>query len=302
MKMVFTLDLKKAFGTNSFFFIICLFFFIQDTIAQDSLGYRKKIVTYGSAASYGITLIGLNQLWYKDYPQRSFHFFNDNNQWLQIDKIGHAYSTYVLGKTSSAAFKWAGFSRNEASLYGSGGSFLFLTTIEIFDGFNKNWGFSYGDLIANAFGNGLYLAQELFWQEQKILLKFSYSPTSYRAIRPSVLGENETQAILKDYNGQTYWASFNLHSFIPAVSNKWLNIAIGMGGSKMLYAKKSGGSGFLNEHQREWYLSPDVDFERIQTKKKGLKIAFTLLNCLKMPLPALILDKPGNIEFTWLHY
>jgi hypothetical protein len=48
-----------------------------------------------------------------------------------------------------------------------------------------------------------------------------------RPYRPNVLGSSlGTNA--KDYNGQTYWLSVNLHSFIKAP--KWLNLAIGYGG------------------------------------------------------------------------
>jgi hypothetical protein len=38
-------------------------------------------------------LIGLNQLWYSDYPKSEFHFINDNADWLQMDKGGSFYSS-----------------------------------------------------------------------------------------------------------------------------------------------------------------------------------------------------------------
>ena len=37
------------------------------------------------------TLIGLNQVWYADYPRSDFHFINDNAEWLQMDKVGHVF-------------------------------------------------------------------------------------------------------------------------------------------------------------------------------------------------------------------
>ena len=48
---------------------------------------------------YTGTMVVLNNLWYKDYPRSSFHWFNDNQQWLQMDKMGHACLLY----TSDAA-------------------------------------------------------------------------------------------------------------------------------------------------------------------------------------------------------
>jgi hypothetical protein len=35
----------------------------------------------------------------------------------------------------------------------------------------------------------------------------------YAQYRPNVLGSSLAEQILKDYNGQTYWLSVNLHSF-----------------------------------------------------------------------------------------
>lgn len=45
------------------------------------------------------TLVGLSVLWYADYPQSSFHFINDNSEWLQMDKFGHTTASYYIGKT-----------------------------------------------------------------------------------------------------------------------------------------------------------------------------------------------------------
>ncbi len=42
--------------------------------------------------------------------------------------------------------------------------------------------------------------------------------------------------------------------------------------------------------QRQWYIAPDIDFTKIQTGSKGLKIAFSVLNLIKMPAPALELS------------
>jgi hypothetical protein len=48
----------------------------------------------------------------------------------------------------------------------------------------------------------------------------------------NVLGSSLAEQMLKDYNGQTYWLSVNLHSFYK--NPKWLNLAIGYGANGML--------------------------------------------------------------------
>ena len=45
---------------------------------------KKNILLISEGVAYTATLIGLNFLWYKDYPRSNFHFIDDNEEWLQI--------------------------------------------------------------------------------------------------------------------------------------------------------------------------------------------------------------------------
>ena len=38
---------------------------------------------------------------------------------------------------------------------------------------------------------------------------------------------------------------------------------------------------------RQWYLAPDIDFTKIKTNKKGVKVLLAFLNAFKFPMPAL---------------
>ena len=64
------------------------------------------------------SLSGLYVLWYKDYPQSSFHFINDNKEWLQMDKICHATAAYNISKISYGLLRWPGVDRNNATWLG----------------------------------------------------------------------------------------------------------------------------------------------------------------------------------------
>jgi hypothetical protein len=84
--------------------------------STDYFPYNKKRVRIVAAANiigYGATMIGLYSIWYKDYPQTKFHTFNDMDEWLQIDKIGHAYSAYAAGKLSMEMWRWTGIDRKK---------------------------------------------------------------------------------------------------------------------------------------------------------------------------------------------
>ncbi|MGL5111658.1 MAG: DUF2279 domain-containing protein, partial [Flavobacterium sp.] len=142
---------------------------------SDTLNFpRRNVVIIAESALGGAALLGLNQLWYADYPKSNFHFINDNAEWLQMDKVGHLYSSYHLGRLGAEALQWSGVKQRDQLIFGSTLGFVFLSAVEIMDGFSTEWGASSGDIIANAIGTGLYVSQELLWNEQRIIPKFSF--------------------------------------------------------------------------------------------------------------------------------
>ena len=259
---------------------------------SDTLNKKRQntvIVTETALAS--ATLLGLNQLWYADYPRSKFHFINDNNEWLQMDKVGHMYSAYHLGRFGAEMLNWSGADQKKQLIYGAGLGFAFLTAVEVLDGYSSEWGASPGDIIANATGTGLYVSQELLWKEQRIIPKFSFHTTQYASIRPNLLGKSLNEEILKDYNGQTYWLSVNVHSFAKESKiPKWLNVAFGYGAEGMLSGNVQDDIPFsveTPERYRKFFLSFDVNLAKIDTKSHFLKTIFSVFNTIKIPAPTL---------------
>ncbi len=266
---------------------------------------RQSGVYIGESVALGATLIGLNQIWYKDYPQSNFHFFNDNDQWLQIDKVGHLYSSYHLGRAGAELLQWSGASQKEQLLYGASVGFAFLTVVEVFDGFSQEWGASTGDIIANATGTTLYVSQELLWKEQRITPKFSFHQTKFAKQRPETLGKSLNEQLLKDYNGQTYWLSFNIHSFTKdSLIPKWLNLAIGYGGENMLYGSRSEAlqNGIFQQEYRQFYLSLDIDLTKIATKSHFMKTIFSVFNTIKIPAPTLQYNDYNGLKAHFIYF
>ncbi|MCC9016780.1 DUF2279 domain-containing protein [Flavobacterium lipolyticum] len=258
----------------------------------DTLNKKRQntvIITEATLAS--VTLLGLNQLWYADYPRSNFHFINDNNEWLQMDKVGHMYSAYHLGRLGAEMMKWSGADQKKQLIYGAGFGFAFLTAVEVLDGFSSEWGASSGDVIANATGTALYVSQELLWKEQRIVPKFSFHTTQYANLRPKVLGSSLNEQLLKDYNGQTYWLSVNLHSFAKESKiPKWLNVAFGYGADGMLTGNLQNDNPDFTQNPkrfRQIYLSFDVNLTKIETKSHFLKTIFSIFNTIKIPAPTL---------------
>lgn len=274
---------------------------------SDSLNKKRQNAVFVTEAVLASgALVGLNQLWYSDYPKSNFHFLNDNAQWMQMDKLGHLYSSYHIGRLGADALKWSGASKKNQLIYGASLGFVFLTAVEVMDGHSAEWGASIGDVFANATGTALYVSQELVWNEQRIIPKFSFHTTQYANYRPDLLGNSLSEQILKDYNGQTYWFSVNLYSFAKKSKiPKWFNIALGYGAEGMLGENDIKNNLILatkQENYRQFYLSLDLDLTKINSKSHFLKTVFSVLNTVKIPAPALEYSPQRGLKFHALYF
>jgi uncharacterized protein YfiM (DUF2279 family) len=277
---------------------------------------RQWIIGGLNVVGYGASIIVFNNTWYKDYPKTSFHTFNDSKEWLQMDKMGHVWAAYNASRASAAMWRWAGVSPKKAAWIGGLSSIAYLTVIEILDGHSAKWGWSWSDMAANLFGSALFVSQQIGWEEQRIQFKFSFHYKSYsdpmlNERSDDLFGSTWIERMLKDYNGQTYWLSTNLKSFFPR-SNlpAWLNVAIGYGAEGMF-------GGFENKwtdedsgvpidrtdikRYRQWYLAPDVNFSKIKTNKKAVRVLFDVLDAFKFPAPSLELSN-GKVKVHAIHF
>ena len=267
--------------------------------------FRNRKIIAGSlgGAGYVSSIVLLNELWYKDYRTNRFHFFDDHQEWLQVDKFGHAFTCYQLGDIGIHALKWSGLKREKAIWMGGLSGLAYMSIVEVMDGFSEGWGFSWADMSANSGGSLLLIAQEKIWKEQRIRIKFSYFPTDFPNWRPEVLGNNEIQRLFKDYNAQTYWMSLNIHAFLNSASRfpRWLNIALGIGATGMTGGfsnpeiKDNYGNSVRFERKRQIYLSLDANLSKIQVKSKWGKKVLSAINIIKIPFPCLGLS--GNKVF-----
>lgn len=275
---------------------------IKDT---SELNINKVILISSSISTATIGgYTALYSTWYKDYPKSKFHFFNDNSEWLQMDKIGHFYTANKLSIFVSNSYQWTGLPQRKSAVIGASYGLAFQTILEIMDGYNSKWGFSWGDMTANILGSLSFLTQELFWKEQKVLLKFSTHLTDFAAIRPNVLGKTIPQRLLKDYNGQSYWISIPTN-FIVKKSPDWLLLAFGYG----IHNKIVGNNDIYNDPitdisyiaMREFYFSFDLDFSKLPIKNKLLKKITSQFNYLKIPFPTVQFNR-NQAYFRGLYF
>jgi len=301
----------------SFLFVCC----ISNTWAQstqfewktysDSINKARAWGLGGGTAALWVgSVVGLNELWYKNEPRSKFHLFDDSREWYQMDKAGHFLTSYAIGYYYIDFLRWAGFNR-KTSIWAGGfmGSF-YLAGIEVLDGFSGAWGFSLSDFTVNTAGSFAVILQELAWNEQRITPKISFHPTRYAQYRPNLLGDSFGSQMLKDYNGHTLWLSANIHSFLNDESKfpRWLNIAVGFGADGMIGGDfnpefDDDGNAMPNLiRHRQFYISLDVDLTKIRTKKKWLRTIFKAVNLIKLPFPTVEFNSIEKVKFHPVYF
>lgn len=293
------------------FFIVCLIFGIKNVRADsippsDSINNkfnnRKIIVPVIELSVLSASSVLLWQAWYKGYNHSSFHWFNDNSEWLQMDKASHCNTSYWLTRSNYSLLRWAGYSNTKARWMSVGGAFTAMASIEFFDGMSSEWGASWGDLLANSTGIGIYTIQNLTHTEDLFQLKFSYWPSQYRTMRPKVLGSNEAEGIIKDYNGQTHWLSVSLNNAGCNFMPRWLNIAIGYGADGMTGGKENYPATIENSlRKRSLYISPDFNWLSLHPKKTWAKILVNTLMIIKIPAPTVEFNSSGACWY-WIKF
>jgi hypothetical protein len=296
-------------------------------VPSDSLNrVRAQVALIGVSTIYATFSYGLYNTWYKQYNLGTFHSFDDRKEWRSMDKMGHIYTAYIQSDFSYSIARWTGLRERKSILTGAISGTLFQSTLEIMDGFSEKWGFSWSDIVANTVGTGLFSAQQLLWQEQRIVLKMNSIPKRYNSdillpldpqdISRTTLKERATELygqgylerFLKDYNAQTYWLSINLRSFESEwkMWPKWLNLAIGYGADNLYGGFKNQwqeGTSIYSLHPNQFprtsqfYLGFDIDPRYLGIKNRlwsTLSKSFTLF---KIPSPAIEVNSKGHITF-----
>lgn len=270
---------------------------------------RSKAVSIGTATFGGGLLFALGTSWYGEKGFDQFTFFDDKLEWRGMDKLGHAVTAFQVCEYVNNWYQWSGRGpRNAAVLSGiTAGSFL--TAVEVLDGFGEGWGFSWLDMTTNAAGVGLHLLKHGSKGRIKPLpysLKYNYYPSSYRAIRPDLLGENEITALIKDYNAQQYWFSWSFNQWkriewLPS----WIAVSVGYSADGMLGGDanpvlREDGTPYPNfSRTSSFMLSLDVDWTRIRTKNALARFALRALSFYKIPFPSVGINSKGKLVHSY---
>ncbi|MBS4029476.1 MAG: DUF2279 domain-containing protein [Ignavibacteriales bacterium] len=298
-------------------FISILFFsprilLSQETESEKDTSLIEKGTLYKAlaftGAYYATSIYVMNNTWYKDMERAPFHFYNDNAGYLQVDKFGHMYGGYLYSYIGYFGLLTLDATRNEALIFGSTLGFVLQFPIEIMDGLHEGYGFSWGDIAANTMGSALVFGQELLFKEQVVKYKFSYWESNYSKNSNDYYGKTTMNRLLKDYNGHTYWFSMPLNNLgLKQSLPPWLNIAVGYGANGMYgefenITSYNGVAFPETKRYRQYLLSLDIDWTRIKTNSRFLKVLLKGMTFIKLPFPTLEYNSKGQFKGYWIYY
>ncbi|RPI73669.1 MAG: DUF2279 domain-containing protein [Ignavibacteriales bacterium] len=236
----------------------------------------------------------LKDLWY-DWETTKMHSINfkaDFEKYLWMDKFGHFMHAYFSTGLFSKGYRWLGMSGENSILYGALSGWLWMLQIEIADGFFKDWGFSWGDLIANTFGAGFSALQQVYPDALGgIQPKISYQMSEALKQRKYI---NNSKSIIDDYEGMTFWLAVNAYHYMSeSVQHKypeWLKpfgLALG-------YAAEGIGSNPQGGYKKI-FIGLDYDLRKLSLGNESSIIRFlkSELNIIRLPLPAVRISSDG---------
>jgi VanZ family protein len=259
---------------------------------------RARSIMVFSAVVYVALVAALALAWYSRQWGASFQFFDDLAEWKQLDKLAHFVWAFHIAAVANRLLTWAKVTKPTAVLVATILSWIFISSIEVLDGFSADYGASVYDILANTLGCLAFLAQAILWDRIRIWPKFSFHPTAFAPLRPSMLGNGFLEEVLKDYNGQTFWYSFRASWLrLPP----WLVIAVGIGADGMVYSRDAENVLHDFSAHRRYLLSVDLDLTGLQSGSRWVRTLLSVFTVIKLPAPAIEVSDQG-IKFHPIYF
>lgn len=242
------------------------------------------LIAYGAA--YGFVF---EKGWWDD-ERTHFHFENDFEYALNLDKFGHFAAGVVIGESFYEGYRWAGASEFQSYLFAGLTALATHIAIDIKDGFAPTWGFSIFDVLSGGLGGFLPMAERYVPLFKYIDLKWSYwiNSNAYYDHEHAASGGVFTD----DYVNQTFWLSVKPYRLLPESARKyypsWLAIAVGLSIDEKVFTKEP-------HPRREVYIALDYDLEAFRPQSRFARFAVKMLNYFKLPAPTIQVYP----EFHW---
>ena len=181
---------------------------------------EHKLLSLGIVGGvYGVLYGYTYMAWYfraDDSPTLQFHdegFFGVHTYAGGADKVGHAWGNYALVRGISGIMEWGGYSKKVSLVSATSATFAFFLMSEIKDGYAKDYGFSWADMVANVTGESLGLLMEASPRLDRMFdFRLEYFPS--KPFRESISKKGPFNSP-EDYTGQRFLLAYHLASIDP---------------------------------------------------------------------------------------
>jgi hypothetical protein len=251
------------------------------------------------ATTNAVAYMYQRKVWYTEETTvfHSLEFLNDWNKYQQMDKFGHFEDAYFTSDLSGKIYRWSGMSGNSSVWLGALTGWLWMLEIEVSDAFMAEWGFSWGDMLANTVGSGFYVLQQFNYDLLGgIHPKFSWHKSE--AWKKNWY-TRDPQALIEDYEGMTFWLTVNPHHYFPESWKKsypqWLaplGLAFGVSAKDISWNPFGG--------YQEYFVGLDIDLRKLPIGDDWgfFKFLKSEVNFLRLPLPTIRFSPSG----TWFGF
>lgn len=194
--------------------MVCCFVLMCE--AASSYGFEEftreeKLIAVNAGAMLVIAGWGVGFWDYGKYSPSAKNegWFQEDTDKGGADKLGHFYTSYILGRGLSSLYNYWGYEQDKAALYGALSSFGITGFMEIGDSIGE-YGFSYEDFIMNLVGSCTgYFLETHPDMAKKIDFRIEYIP------------DFKESDIITDYEEMRFLMAVKLDGF-DAVKNDYL--------------------------------------------------------------------------------
>lgn len=248
-------------------------------IIPDEQKINYKRLAFSSSVAFGMgTVVHIYQsnAWWANQNSK-FHFINDWNYALWIDKVGHFTATHFYAHLASGVFDAANLTAEKSAIFSALTALSWELFIEIEDGFGPDWGFSPGDAVSDVLGSAFYLGQYYYPFLKNFQPKISYYPS--KKFRE---GKHKGGIIIDDYEGQKFWIGIRMKELLPQkISKYWPSLLMLSAGIGVKNLNGAGGG------QRDFYIALDLDFEQIPLYGSFWQFVKNTFNYIHFPMPGI---------------
>lgn len=269
-----------------------------DYRSEDSLDLATELsipklvgVASLTLGAYGAAYWLVFQKGWWDDERSHFHFENDFDYAMNLDKFGHFFAGVVIGEFFYEGYRWAGASEFQSYLFAGLSAMATHIAIDVKDGLSPEWGFSIFDVLGGTLGGFYPMAERYIPVFKYVDFKWSYWINTKAYYRQS-----QTGIFTDDYCNQTFWLSFKPYRLLPQGARHYypsfLAIAAGLSIDEKVFTKEP-------HPRREVYIALDYDLEAFRPQSRFARTVIKSLNYFKLPAPTI--QVYPEVRWHWLY-